>query len=132
MNAYVVPNTQGSSLLPNIRKCVTPDSIIYSDEWWGYRDLGEFFKEHHFVDHKRKQYADGNITTNRMEGAWRIFKTAIVETHHNCVRKYHLQKYVNEFVFRYNTRSMEEFDRFVHAITNSTLRITKNEVLYKY
>ena len=132
LNAYVVPNTQSSSLLPNIRRCVAPDSIIYSDEWWGYRNLDEFFREHHFVDHKRKQYADGNITTNRMEGAWRIFKTAIVVTHHNCVRKRHLQKYVNEFVFRYNTRSMEEFDRFVHAILNSTLRITKNEVLYGY
>ena len=35
-------------------------------------------------------------------------------------------------VFRYNTRSMEEFDGFVHAILNSTLRITKNEVLYGY
>ena len=132
LNAYVVPNTQGRSLLPNILKTVSRNSILYTDEWLGYKDVGSYFQGHFIVDHGKKQYADGNATSNHIEGAWKFFKSSVVAIHNNCIKQHHLQKYVNEFVFRYNTNKMSEFARFVHAIKNSVLRITKNEILYGY
>jgi hypothetical protein len=56
------------------------------------------------VNHTAQEYARGNVTTNTVEGYFSILKRGLVGTFHH-VGEQHLQRYVREFDFRYNTRS---------------------------
>jgi transposase-like protein len=62
-----------------------------------------FGYKHGVVNHGQKQYVLGPIHTNTIEGFWSQLKRSIDGTHHHVSGK-HLQKYVDEFVFRYNRR----------------------------
>ena len=58
--------------------------------------------------HKERQYVkfreDGErVHTNSLEGFWSFPKSAIQHVHRG-VSKRHLQKYLDEYVFRYNHR----------------------------
>ena len=78
-------------------------SIIMSDEFNVYRGLDNSFKSHKVVEHGRKEYVRGNIHTNNIENFWSQLKRSIRGTH-VFVSPQHLDKYVDEFAFRYNRR----------------------------
>ena len=83
---------------------------------------------HYSVDHGKKQYVDGNIYTNTLEGFWSIFKRGIIGIYYKVSRK-HLQLYVNEFVFRYNTRKISESSRFNLLLCNVNYRLTYQKII---
>lgn len=123
--ARVVNNTKSKSLQPFIINHVIKDSLFLSDEWHGYTGCNKRYN-HKFVDHGKKQYVDldnPEIHTNTIEGSWKILKNS-VRDNYNHVSKKHLQKYVDEFVFRYNTKHMEEGLRFNHMLLNIECRLT--------
>ena len=115
--AQVVPNTQARTLVPIVKKNVEAGSTVYTDGW-SYKGLEKKY-EQRSVDHSKKFYGityvtdDGEIieiTTNRIENAWSIFKRAIKGTYIHVSKK-HMQRYVDEFVFRFNTRKISKNDR---------------------
>ncbi|WNE41011.1 MAG: hypothetical protein mread185_000468 [Mycoplasmataceae bacterium] len=57
---------------------------------------------HQIVNHSAKQYANGMVHTNTIEGFWSHLKRGIDGTYHQVSRK-HAQKYTDEFTFRYIT-----------------------------
>ena len=67
---------------------------------------------------------DGWIYTNTIEGFWSFLKAGL-RTYHWCSKE-HLQKYVDELVFRYNTRGYTEQERFHCFFENM-----KNRLRYK-
>ena len=74
------------------------------------------------------EYVNGRIHTNTIEGFWSILKRGIVGIYHFTSRK-HIQKYVDEFVFRYNTRNIEESCRFNFMLSNTEYRLTYKELI---
>jgi transposase-like protein len=100
-----VIDTKAHSLQPVIHLQIKHGSNIMTDEWSGYKGLSMYYK-HDFVDHSRKQYAKGDITTNRIEGVWSHAKRAIMGVYHHISPK-HMNRYFNEIAFRYNTRNMK-------------------------
>jgi len=102
LNAKHVRDITIRTLTNEIVSCVT-DATIYSDEWLSYNTLRRIY-DHKFVKH-------GRIHTNAIEGFWSLLKRGIVGIYHFTSVK-HLQKYVDEFVFRYNTKDNSEVDRF--------------------
>ena len=77
-------------------------SRVISDEWKAYNRLGDLYN-HERVNHSRYEYVRGEIHTNTIEGFWAILKRSIYEIHHFVSVK-HLQRYINEQIFRYNNR----------------------------
>jgi transposase-like protein len=77
----VVPNTQQNTLEPIIKDNVKENSNIYTDEWLAYKELNRWFN-HKIVNHRIKQYVNGNATTNSIEGFWSHFKRGINGTYH--------------------------------------------------
>lgn len=122
--AKVVPNTQAQTLIPLVDQWVKPDSFIYTDEWQAYLQLNKSYN-HGIVIHGEGQYVSDRAHTNTMEGFWGLLKRGIIGIYHNVSPK-HLQKYVDEFAFRYNTRKISESDRF-----NLLLRSTQFRLKYK-
>ena len=123
----VIKNTSRSELTPNILKFIDLTAIIYTDEWQGYNEVSEMY-EHYFVDHSRHQYADGDVYTNTIEGFWSLLKRGIIGIYHHLSRK-HLQLYVNEFCFRYNTRKISSFSRFNLLLRNSNYKFTYQQII---
>mgnify|MGYP003294645093 CR=1 FL=1 len=119
LNAKKVNNAKCSTLFSNIVRYVK-DATIYSDEWLGYRDVKKLY-EHYIIKHGQNEYVNGNIYTNTIEGFWAILKRGFLGTY-QYVSKKHIQIYVDEFVFRYNTRKMSESDRFGYLIKNIGVR----------
>lgn len=124
----VVTDTGASSLLPVIRKVIKPGSTIYSDEWQVYKGIDdEYHRE--VVEHSRGQYRNGNATTNGIENFWSTFKKGMIGIYQKVGRQ-HLQRYVNEFVFRFNHRLMKVEERFTAALRCCCLvRITYRELI---
>ena len=119
VNVRVVEDTKGDTLSPIIRQFVKEGSRIFTDEYIGYNSLNDSEYSHSVVFHNAGEFVVGEAHTNGMEGFWGHFKRMIEGIYHFCSRK-HLQDYVNEQVFRWNTRKDSEAkrfeDMFAHAI----------------
>jgi len=61
---------------------------------------------------------DGKVTTNTIEGFWGHFKRVIFGTYHFVTKRY-LDRYIDEAVFRFNTKEIKETDRFSYMFENA-------------
>lgn len=123
----VIKNTSKYELTPKILEYIDSAAILYTDEWQGYNEVAEMY-EHYSVDHSRGQYADGDICTNTIEGFWSLLKRGIIGIYHHLSRE-HLQFYVNEFCFRYNTRKISDFSRFNLLLRNIKFQLTYQQII---
>jgi transposase-like protein len=62
------------------------------------------FVSHEKVKHGAGEYARGDVTTNTVEGFFSVFKRGMRGTYQHCGEQ-HLQRYLDEFDFRYSNRS---------------------------
>ena len=116
--AKKVKNTQGNTLSPIIRQIVKPGSRIFTDEFIGYKSLYDSEYTHAIVHHNAKEFVVGDAYTNSIEGFWGQLKRSIFGIYHFVSAKY-LQRYVDEAVFRYNTREDKESVRFMEMLRRS-------------
>ena len=78
-------------------------SNIMSDEFASYIGL-EGRVHHHTVNHSLGEYVrDYFCHVNGLEGAWSHFKRQVFGIHHWVSAK-HIDRYLDEFTFRYNNR----------------------------
>lgn len=124
--AMQVEDTKAKTIIPEIINIVK-DAIVYTDEYLSYRSLQRIY-DHNFVKHNQGQYVDGRVHTNTIEGFWSLLKRGIFGIYHFTSKK-HLQKYVDEFVFRYNTRNGSDYSRFNLLLVNSNNRLTYKELI---
>jgi transposase-like protein len=103
VKAFVVPNTNTESLIPHAFNHIEKGATVYTDEWYAYGKLSERYT-HAEIDHSKGEYADGDITTNRVENFWSNVKRTLSGTHITVSPKY-LQNYVNEVAFKFNNRT---------------------------
>ncbi|WP_294267859.1 IS1595 family transposase [uncultured Chryseobacterium sp.] len=123
LTCRVVDNTQRDTIQPIVKQFVKSNSILISDEWKAYRGLSSIY-DHKIVDHSKKEYVnlhDRSIHSNSIEGFWGIFKRGMVGIYNHTSKK-HLPLYVNEFVYRYNTRKYSDGDKFYWMVVNSGIR----------
>ena len=132
MNAFVVTDTKRKSIQPLICRYVNPErTILISDEWWAYKGLDKYYT-HNVIDHSKKEYVslqDNIIHTNNIEGSWNILKRS-VSGMYNHVSKKHLQKYVDEFVYRFNLRKVTDQEKFRYLLSNSNIRTKYKELCH--
>ncbi len=85
-------------------------SNLMTDEYRIYRQIQWLYK-HNFVKHGEGQYVVGDCHTNTVEGFFSLLKRGIVGIYHFVSAK-HLNNYLNEFTFRYNSKDYTEENRF--------------------
>jgi hypothetical protein len=118
--ARVVPNVTGQTLGQVMKECrVNPEqSVLWTDENGAYnaQNLGMTFMDHETVNHSQDQYATASgATTNMAEGFFSQLKRSLDGTYHHVSRQ-HLQRYLDEFGFRYSTRKMKDGQRLQRII----------------
>jgi transposase-like protein len=89
-------------------------SQVHTDDFISYNRVGRFFP-HKVISHGIGEYVNGDIHTNTIESFWAIFKRGFHGVYHQMSRK-HLQRYVDEFVFRFNRRSNEMQHKFADVV----------------
>jgi transposase-like protein len=87
-----------------LRDNVSKRSRLHTDEGHHYRKPGAEFAAHERVNHSEKEYARDDVTTNTVEGFFSIFKRGMTGVYQHCGEQ-HLQRYSDEFDFRYSNRA---------------------------
>jgi len=113
--ATKVVSTDAKTLKENIRKNVAKSAKIMTDEWQAYNGLADEFTGHEIVDHGHGEYVKGNAYTNTAESWIALLKRGIMGSFHH-VSEEHLDRYANEFAFRWNNRKATDGERAVTAI----------------
>lgn len=93
---------------------VNPAAHVMTDEALVYKKVGREFAKHSTINHGAKEYARGNVTTNTIESSFAILKRGLNGTFHSVSEK-HLQRYADEFDFRWNFRSSMGYDDALRA-----------------
>jgi transposase-like protein len=98
----------GKQLIDVIEKTCKEGTIVNTDEFksYGILDCKEQKEKytHVTVNHSKGQYYAGNgIHTNGIDNFWGVMKNGIRGTYHH-ISGQHMQKYIDDFAFRQNTR----------------------------
>jgi transposase-like protein len=114
--AHVVPDLTAPTLKAAVRAQVDASARLMTDENLAYFGLGsEFAGGHETVNHSAGEYARGDATTNTVEGFFGLFKRGVMGSFHHISEK-HMDRYLNEFSFRWDLRKVTDGERTVEAI----------------
>ena len=115
VRSRVMKRVTGENIAKLLKENVSQLSTLMTDSAHLYGKPGRSFKRHEIVDHGRGEYVRGEAYTNTVEGYFSQLKRSIDGTHHH-VSEHHLNRYLAEFDFRYNTRKMQDGERTLLAI----------------
>jgi transposase-like protein len=126
VRAQVVPDRVQKTLQPIIERHVEAGSAIFTDEHGAYKGLHMEY-EHEVIDHAL-QYVNGRVHTNGIENFWSLLKRGLAGTY-VAVEPFHLFRYIDEQVFRFNNRATRErkitdadrFDKTVSQLAGKRL-----------
>jgi transposase-like protein len=113
----VMPTVSRQNIRQMMKENVDIKSKIMSDESPLYNTAGVYFQGgHEAVNHSKWEFARGDANNNTAESFFALLKRGIYGTFHN-VSKEHLDKYCNEFAFRWNNRKISDSERMEVAIS---------------
>lgn len=135
VRAKVIPHVDRRVLQEAILQNVSPGSKIYTDSLPEYKNLKNLDFVHEAVNHVN-EYVRGEVHTNGLENFWSLLKRGLRGTY-VAVEPFHLERYVDEQVFRFNNRAtktnpLNDADRFILAVSQvAGKRLTYKELTGK-
>ena len=108
VKAVVVKDRKKKTLQPHIKAAVEQGSELHTDDLKSYKGLNDYI--HKVIDHA-EEYVRGDVHTNGMENFWSLLKRGLKGTYVS-VDPFHLFRYLDEQVFRYNNRKSNDAFRF--------------------
>ena len=115
VRSFTMPLVTSVNLKRAIHEHVEKSATLMTDEFIGYKKIGKAFVEHHTVNHSNKEYVRGTASTNTVEGYFSLLKRGLTGTYHHVSAR-HLHRYLDEFNFRYNARTVNDAIRNYGAI----------------
>ena len=86
---------------------------VMTDESSAAKSVLKDSGKHHYVRHSAGEYVRGIVHTNSIESAFSLLKRGLIGSFHQISIK-HLQKYLNEFSYRFNRRN--DPDAFIETV----------------
>ena len=110
-----VSDASGSSLVGFVSDCVEPGSLVHTDGWRGYRGLKKA-GYHHRVTHTAGDSRLAAEEFSHVHLVASLLKRWLAATHQGKVGKVHLQRYLDEFTFRFNRRKSRHVGKIFHRL----------------
>jgi hypothetical protein len=134
IRAKVAKDRSAPAVCDVVREHVLEHSPVFTDKLLSYKELDDEF-EHEVVDHATG-YVEGQVHTNGLENFWSLLKRCLGGTYVS-VGPFHLFRYVDEEVFRYNhrkdgDRKITDAERFRTAMSQvAGKRLTYDQLTSK-
>jgi hypothetical protein len=94
-----------------IEENVAHNATMMTDDYHLYKRVAEATGNKHFTtNHSKYEYVRGNVHSNTVEGFFSLLKRGINGVYHHVSRG-HLNRYCDEFAFRYENRKMDDGQR---------------------
>jgi len=113
VRARVVEDVRRKTLQSHVRDTIEPCSTVYTDQLPSYTGLDKDFN--HLTVNHAIQYVDENVHTNVIENFWSLLKRGLDGTYIS-VQPFHLFRYLDERMFTFNLRELDDFERFSHVL----------------
>lgn len=111
VRAFTMPRVTAENLSKEIDRNIKPNATMMTDEFSAYKNVAEFSSRKHMtVNHSKDEYVRGNAHTNTVEGFFSLLKRGINGVYHHVGRG-HLNRYCDEFAFRYENRKVSDGER---------------------
>jgi transposase-like protein len=119
VKAKYVKDTTAFTLQKEIKRVVHTGAIVYTDEHRAYQGMLDY--QHKAVKHSVGEYVNGMASTNGIESFWALLKRGFYGIYHR-MSVAHLDRYINEFCFRQNTKDNSVESIFAKIFYNSNGR----------
>ena len=116
VRAMPISGVDKQTLQQHVGSVVEPGATLYTDEFVSYRGWKDY--NHKMVRHSAGEYVNEQASTNGIESFWALLKRGYIGTHHWWSIK-HLHRYVNEYVYRQNTRDLSGILAIGKLVKNS-------------
>jgi len=119
LRAKVVANVTAKTVREVLAAHVDPKTELHTDDSLVYYWIGQEYAMHRAVNHSKSEYVskDGQAYVNTAESFFAILKRAMYGTHH-AVSEKHLQRYVEETMFKWNHRSSQGIEDAARTIAS--------------
>jgi transposase-like protein len=118
--SFHVANVDGRNLKPILMANIAKQAHLMTDGAMHYRKVGQEFALHEFTNHQQNEYAKPSKVagvsahSNTVESYFGILKRGITGVYHH-VSEEHLQRYLDEFDFRFSNRKSLGVDDVMRA-----------------
>lgn len=124
-------NPDGTVIKPIVRKHVSKDAVLVTDGSGVYAGLEKEYKGHVILNHGKDEYVRDGYTTNHVEGLFRHLKDNLTSTFKGRVSDWHMHRYVNEFVYKYNSQQKKHGNVVIKERTILSPENLKRVLRYK-
>ena len=120
VRAKLIPDVTRETLQNEILRQIDRGATVYTDGATGYDRLKMHEFVHETVNHM-EEYVRGQVHTQGIENFWSLLKRGLRGTY-VAVEPFHLSRYLDEQMFRFNNRStkenpLDDADRFMLAVS---------------
>jgi len=118
-----IPDASFESLLAFITQTIAPGSLIHTDGWSGYAGLSGKGYDHK-VTNVKETGNSAHESLPRVHLVASLLKRWIQGTHQGAVSPEHLDRYLDEFVFRFNRRTSASRGKLFYRLLQNAMSAT--------
>lgn len=127
----IIDNCSGDELIPFIKANIASGSSVVTDAWKGYNRLEENGYTHHQTCQVKAENKESILPGVHMVAS--LVKRVFLGTYHGRLEKKHLQRYLDEYTFRFNRRNTthvgKRFFRIVQQTVN-TIPFNRSNIIF--
>ena len=129
IRALATKHADATNTLPFLKGNLREGAILHTDESRIYDRAKRTFI-HQSVNHNQGEFVRGTVSTTTIDGFWNLMKRSMKGTYTH-VSSNHLSRYVDEHTYRYNTRMLNDGQRFNHWFGNCNRRLLYKTLVSK-
>jgi transposase-like protein len=117
-----IADASAASLHPFVVDSVDPGSVVHTDGWEGYSNLGARGYDHHVTVLRGKPESASDLLP-RVHRVVSLLKRWLLGTHQGAVSHEHLDYYLDEFTFRFNRRNSRHRGKLFYRLLQQAMAV---------
>ena len=104
-----------NQIISSVVSTISPNAALITDSSGVYKSINKIYAKHQIIDHSTDEFVRGTVHTNSIEGAFSLFDRMVMGIYHYISKK-HMQRYCDEFTYRWNKRKLTDIEKFSEAM----------------